>query len=85
MPNHYISPGSFGFTVRLPPPLYRLKTMVSEPNKSLLRQTAVAIMPHDGTMCRSSETPLERVMSGLSELPGWLAEQPTSHLGEVIT
>jgi hypothetical protein len=42
-------------------------------------------MPHDGSMCRSSETPLDRIMSGLRDLPSWLAEQPTSSLGEVIT
>jgi hypothetical protein len=35
-------------------------------------------------MCRSSETPLERIMSGLKALPGWLAEQPAGQLGEVI-
>jgi len=35
-------------------------------------------------MCRSSETPLERIMSGLRDLPRWVAEQPTSQLGEVI-
>ena len=35
-------------------------------------------------MCRSSETPLERIMSGLRDLPGWVAEQPTSQLGDVI-
>jgi hypothetical protein len=35
-------------------------------------------------MCRSSETPLDRIMSGLRELPGWLAEQHTDHLGDVI-
>jgi len=35
-------------------------------------------------MCRSSETPLDRIISGLSELPGWLAEHPTGKLGEVI-
>src|SRR5438128_11947263 len=37
-----------------------------------------------GGMCRSSETPLDRIMSGLSELPGWLAEHPTGKLGDVI-
>jgi len=35
-------------------------------------------------MCKSSETPLDRIMSGLSELPGWLAEHPTGKLGDVI-
>src|SRR5213079_805331 len=36
------------------------------------------------SMCRSSETPLDRIMSGFNELPGWLAEQPAGQLGEVI-
>ncbi|TME22414.1 MAG: DUF222 domain-containing protein, partial [Chloroflexi bacterium] len=49
-----------------------------------LRQTAVASLPHAGGMCRSSETPLDRIMSGFNELPGWLAEQPAGQLGEVI-
>ena len=35
-------------------------------------------------MCRSSEAPLDRIMSGLMELAGWIAEQPTGRLGEVI-
>src|SRR5712671_2765243 len=35
-------------------------------------------------MCRTSETPLDRIMSGLSELPRWLAGQPAGQLGEVI-
>jgi len=35
-------------------------------------------------VCRSSETPLDRIMSGFNELPGWLAEQPAGQLGEVI-
>jgi len=35
-------------------------------------------------MCRSSETPLDRVMSGLQDLPGWLAEQPADQLGDII-
>jgi len=35
-------------------------------------------------MCRSSETPLERILSGLRDLPGWAAEQPASQLGPVI-
>lgn len=35
-------------------------------------------------MCRSSETPLDRIMSGLGELPRWLAEQPAGQLGTVI-
>src|SRR5437016_6131503 len=41
-------------------------------------------MVHDGSMCRSSETPLERIMSGLRDFPHWVAEQPASQLGEVI-
>jgi Domain of unknown function (DUF222) len=35
-------------------------------------------------MCRSGETPLDRIMSGLKELPGWVAEQPAGQLGHVI-
>ena len=35
-------------------------------------------------MCRSSESPLERILSGLRDLPGWVAEQPAGQLGEVI-
>jgi len=35
-------------------------------------------------MCRSSETPLDRILSGLADLPGWLADQPAGHLGQVI-
>src|ERR1700720_5042895 len=49
-----------------------------------LRHTAVATMPQHRSMCRSSETPLDRIMSGLRELPGWLAEQPDGQLGQVI-
>jgi hypothetical protein len=41
-------------------------------------------MAQHGRMCRSSETPLDRIMSGLTELPGWTAEQPIGQLGEVI-
>jgi hypothetical protein len=41
-------------------------------------------MPHDGSMCRSSETPLERILAGLRDLPGWVAEQPAGQLGPVI-
>src|SRR5881227_3919351 len=41
-------------------------------------------MVQDGSVCRSSETPLDRIMSGLQDLPGWLAEQPADQLGEVI-
>ena len=35
-------------------------------------------------MCRSSETPLERILSGLRDLPGWVAELPAGQLGQVI-
>ena len=35
-------------------------------------------------MCRSSETPLERILSGLRDLPAWVAEQPAGQLGPVI-
>ena len=35
-------------------------------------------------MCRSSESPLDRIMSGLTDLPVWLAEQPSGQLGAVI-
>ena len=35
-------------------------------------------------MCRSSETPLDRIMSGLSELPRWLAAQPSGKFGDVV-
>src|SRR5256712_6967880 len=35
-------------------------------------------------MCRSSETPVERILSGLRDLPGWAAEQPASQLAPVI-
>jgi hypothetical protein len=35
-------------------------------------------------MCRSSETPLDRITSGLRDLPGWVAEHPTGKLGDVI-
>ena len=35
-------------------------------------------------MCRSSESPLDRIMSGLRDLSGWLAEQPSGQLGAVI-
>src|SRR3989440_2160477 len=41
-------------------------------------------MVQDGSVCRSSETPLERIMSGLKDLPSWLAQQPAGQLGEVI-
>src|SRR5438876_1123065 len=36
------------------------------------------------SMCRSSETPLDRIMSGLADLPGRLADQPSGQLGQVI-
>jgi hypothetical protein len=35
-------------------------------------------------MCRSSETPLERILSGLRDLPAWVADQPAGQLGAVI-
>jgi hypothetical protein len=35
-------------------------------------------------MCRSSESPLDRIMSGLRDLPGWVAEQPVGQIGHVI-
>ena len=35
-------------------------------------------------MCRSSETPLDRILSGLADLPAWLADQPAGQLGQVI-
>jgi len=41
-------------------------------------------MPHAGRMCRASETPLERILAGLRDLPGWVAQQPPGQLGEVI-
>src|SRR5205809_5024569 len=41
-------------------------------------------MAQDGSMCRSSETPRDRVMSGRQDLPGWLAEQRAGQLGEVL-
>ena len=41
-------------------------------------------MAHDRRMCRSSETPLDRILSGLADLPGWLADQPGGQLGQVI-
>src|SRR5436305_1842199 len=41
-------------------------------------------MVQDGSVCRSSETPLDRIMSGLKDLPSWLAQQPAGQLGGVI-
>jgi len=41
-------------------------------------------MAQDGSMCRSSESPLDRIMSGLRDLPAWLADQPSGQLGAVI-
>jgi hypothetical protein len=35
-------------------------------------------------MCRSGETPIDRIMSGLKDLPDWLAERPSGQLGDVI-
>src|ERR671934_1375960 len=36
------------------------------------------------TMCRTSETPIERVRSALRDMPDWLAQQPAEELGQVI-
>src|SRR5919201_2259237 len=36
------------------------------------------------TMCRASETPIERVRSALRDMPDWLARQPAEELGQVI-
>src|ERR1700688_3465550 len=41
-------------------------------------------MAQHRTVCRSSETPLDRIMSGIRELPGWVAEQPAGRLGDVV-
>ncbi len=35
-------------------------------------------------MCRTSETPLEKIRSALREMPDWLAKQPAEELGQVI-
>jgi Domain of unknown function (DUF222)/HNH endonuclease len=35
-------------------------------------------------MCRASETPLDRMISALRDMPAWLAALPTNELGEVI-
>ncbi|HEX9097310.1 MAG TPA: DUF222 domain-containing protein [Candidatus Dormibacteraeota bacterium] len=35
-------------------------------------------------MCRSSESPLDRIMAGLRDMPGWIAKQPAGQLGQVI-
>jgi uncharacterized protein DUF222/HNH endonuclease len=35
-------------------------------------------------MCRSSETPLDRIVSALRDLPAWVADQPAGQLGQVI-
>jgi len=35
-------------------------------------------------MCRARETPLERILSGLRDLPTWVADQPAGQLGQVI-
>src|SRR5438309_5543705 len=49
-----------------------------------LRQTAVVTVPHADSMCRASETPLDRMRSALRDMPAWLAEQPGGQLGDVI-
>src|ERR1700756_4666954 len=42
-------------------------------------------MPHDGaSMCRSSETPFERIRSALREAPSWLAALPAGELGPAL-
>ena len=41
-------------------------------------------MAHDGNMCRSSETPVERMLSALRDLPAWLTDQPSGELGDTI-
>ncbi|TMC27044.1 MAG: DUF222 domain-containing protein [Chloroflexi bacterium] len=41
-------------------------------------------MPHADSMCRASETPLDRMRSALRDMPAWLAEQPGGQLGDVI-
>ena len=41
-------------------------------------------MLHDGRMCRSSETPLDRMLSALRDMPAWLAAQPSGELGDTI-
>src|SRR5256885_8379056 len=49
-----------------------------------LRQTAVAIVVHAGTMCRASEIPLERIGGLIQELATWVARQPADQLGPSI-
>jgi len=41
-------------------------------------------MAHDGSMCRSSESPIERIKSGLADLPAWLARVDDAELGEPL-
>jgi hypothetical protein len=41
-------------------------------------------MPHDGGMCRTSETPIDRMITALRDMPAWLADLPTKELGDVI-
>ena len=41
-------------------------------------------MAHDGSMCRSSESPIERIKSGLADLPAWLAGIDDAGLGEPL-
>jgi hypothetical protein len=35
-------------------------------------------------MCRSSQSPLERIKAALGEMPAWMAKQPGSELGDVV-
>src|SRR5205814_10660180 len=49
-----------------------------------LRQTAVAIVVHAGSMCRASEIPLERIGGLIQELATWVAQQPADQLGPSI-
>src|SRR5438067_678380 len=49
-----------------------------------IRHTAVADMAHDGSMCRSSESPIERIKSGLADLPAWLTRVDDADLGDPL-
>ena len=40
-------------------------------------------MLDDGGMCRSSETPIQRISAALNDLPAWIAQQPGTELGHV--
>ena len=37
-------------------------------------------MPHDGCMCRASETPFERIQAAIRDIPRWQAGQPAGRL-----